>query len=273
MKLALHAGCVMYTNVITDIRVAREAGYDGIELWIPKLKRYLEAGFSAAEAAASLGPLQVTMLDTILPVEAADAATRARVIDDCSRMAEVAAVLRCPALQVVALDHFDTDDWPAQRRTLVASLNELADIAHARGVRLALEPVTFSRFRSLSQALEVIDAVGSSRIGLCLDTWHLWTSGTPWEEVAALDRDLIVCVHISDTHPKTGAGWRDEDRTALPGDGILPLPLGIEAIRATGYDGVWSVEMLSRRHWEWDPEVLAAELLSRARALLAPAAA
>lgn len=272
MDLALHAGCIMHTNLATDVRVARSAGYDGIELWIPKLIRYLDAGFSTADLRALLGPLRVTMLDTLQPVEDTTHATRAKLVSDTERMTRVAAALGCPALQVVALDRFETDDWPAQRDTLVDVLGQLAQIAHPEGIRLALEPVTFSRFRSLEQALEVIHAVGSERVGLCLDTWHLWTSGTPWEEVARLDPEVIVSVHMSDTNPRTGAGWRDADRTALPGDGILPLEEGVAAIRATGYDGPWSVEMLSEHHWEWDPDVLAAELLRRARSLLSGAA-
>ncbi|MFN2165055.1 MAG: sugar phosphate isomerase/epimerase, partial [Anaerolineae bacterium] len=74
--------------------------------------------------------------------------------------------------------------------------------------------------------------------------------------------------HISDVKPRQGSEWSDADRDVLPGEGILPLREEIEAIRATGYDGLWSVEMLGAYHWEWDPYVLAAELKARAAALL-----
>jgi sugar phosphate isomerase/epimerase len=65
-----------------------------------------------------------------------------------------------------------------------------------------------------------------------------------------------------------GDEWQDADRDVLPGDGILPVEEGIDAIRATGYDGLWCVEMLGAFHWEWDPFVLAQELKSRAEHLL-----
>ena len=54
MKLGLHAGCIMNTNVVTDIRIAQETGYDAIELWITKLRRYLDNGFTAEELARKL---------------------------------------------------------------------------------------------------------------------------------------------------------------------------------------------------------------------------
>jgi sugar phosphate isomerase/epimerase len=267
-QIALHTRTVLHTNVATDVRVARSAGFDAIELWIPKLARYLDAGFSPDDLRAQLGSLRVTMLDTLLPIESRDTATRAQLRADCARMAAVAEQLGCPAIQVVALEGFASDDAAGRRAEMVSALTELAEIAAPHGVRLALEPVTFSPFRELSEAVDVVREVGVDRAGLCLDTWHLWTSGTPWDEVAALDAGLIAAVHLSDTQARSGPTWRDQDRTALPGEGVLPLREGIAAIRATGYAGAWGVEMLSERHWEWDPDVLASAILERARGLL-----
>ena len=50
---------------------------------------------------------------------------------------------------------------------------------------------------------------------------------------------------------------------------ILPLKEGMAAIRATGYDGPWSVELLGARHREWDPVVLVQGLKRRTEAFLA----
>lgn len=271
MLYTLHAATIMHTNVVTDVRVARACGYDGIELWIPKLTRYLDAGCSIDDLLAELGPLRVTMLDTLLSIESGEPETRRQLLEECARMTEVAAQLDCPAIQVVALDAFDGSSWAEQRRALVDSLSQLAEITSPRGIRLALEPVVFSRFRTLEQAHEVIDAVGAERVGLCLDTWHLWTAGVPWEEVAQVDAELIVSAHVGDAKPRSGPGWRDEDRTALPGEGVVPLRDAIDAILATGYDGSWAVEMKSERHWEWEPEDLARAVLERTRRLM-PAA-
>jgi sugar phosphate isomerase/epimerase len=266
--MSLHAASILHTNVATDVSIARNVGYDGIELWIPKLTRYLDAGFTLEQLTAMLGPLRVTMLDVLLPLESTEPQARRRLVAECRVMTAAAAQLGCAALQAVALDGFATDDWPTQRHTLIESLTELSDIASAHGVRLAVEPVSFSRFSSIWQAVEVIEAIGSDRVGLVLDTWHLWTAGARLEEVAALDPHLIVCAQISDSSPKCGATWSDDDRTALPGDGIVPLDELIDAISRTGYAGVWSLEILSRRHWEWEPQLLAMELLRRARMLL-----
>jgi hypothetical protein len=65
-----------------------------------------------------------------------------------------------------------------------------------------------------------------------------------------------------------GEEWSDTDRDVLPGDGILLPKEGITAICATGYDGLWSVELLGAYYWEWAPVVLAQELKRRTESLL-----
>lgn len=268
MQLGLHTGSIMYTNVLTDIRVAKEAGYDAIEIYLPKLLRYLDAGYEPEDLLPHLRTLPVGMINSFLHIERQDAAARRELRGLCERVCAVAQTLGCPALQVVALDALRGQSWPEIRIKVGRALAELADIAAPFGVTLALEPVSFTPLRTLAQALEVLDDAGRDNIGLCLDTFHLWTGGTPWDQVATLEPDLIVVTHISDVLPRQGEEWSDADRDVLPGDGILPLKEGIAAIDATGYDGLWSVELLGDRHWEWDPAILARELRHRAQLLL-----
>jgi len=268
MLLGLHAGSIMHTNVVTDVRIAREVGYDAIELWIPKLERYLAAGYQPEELAAALGSVRPAMLNCLLHIERQDPESRQDLRERCEHFCSVAQALGCPNLQVIALSALAGEPWPDVRVKTGRSLAELADIAAPFGVRLALEAVSFSPLRTLAQALEVLDVAARDNVGLCVDTFHLWTGGTPWEEVADLDPALIVVAHLSDVTPRRGEMWSDEDRDVLPGDGILPLDEGIAAIRATGYDGLWSVELLGAYYWEWDPVLLATELKQRVQAML-----
>ena len=268
MLLGLHTGTIMHTNLMTDIRVAKETGYDAIEFTTPKLLRYLDAGYRAEDLRPVLGSLKLAVINSFLHIERQEQDVRRELLQGCERLCQVAQTLGCPSLQVIALNGLRGEPWSEIRSKVGQSLSELADIAALYGVRLALEPVTFTPLRTLPQALEVLDVAGRDNVGLCLDTFHLWTAGTSWDEVAALDPELIVVAHISDVMPRKGSEWSDADRDVLPGDGILPLQEGIEAIRATGYDDLWCVEMLGAHHWEWDPFLLAREVKQRADALL-----
>jgi len=218
------------------------------------------------ELLPALGSLSVDMISSFEPIENQDPDEMQR---RCRRLCQAAQALKCNAFQVVALDGLKHLPWPEMRREFAALLRELADIAAPFGVRLALEPVAFAPLRTLAQALEVIDAAERENIGLNVDTFHIWAGGIPWEEVARLDPSTIVVVHLSDATPRRGEAWSDMDRGVFPGEGIIPLKEGIAAIRSTGYEGAWAIEIISDYYWEWDPFVFAREAKARAEALLA----
>ena len=268
MKLGLQTACIMQSNLMSDIRLAREVGFEEMELQTSKMESFFAAGFTVEDLVSALDGFPVTMMDALYPFEPDDPAVRRQLREKCEKYSSWAKAVNCKTLQAVALNGLKHYDWHEQRRKLADALRELADIAAQYDVTLGVEPIVCKPFHSVTQALEVFDATDRKNVKLVADTFHIWIDQTPWEEVAKLDPDLIVCAHLSDTNMKTGEEWVDGDRTALPGDGVVPVEEAIEAIKATGFDGTWSVEMMSKIHWEWDPEVLARELKQRSEAFL-----
>ncbi len=267
--LGLHTGCILHTNMLTDIRIVKSTGYDAIEILVPKLERYLAAGYRVDDLASNLGGTKVNMLNRLPSIDGQESGSMQELYHDCERLCEVARALNCKNLQVVALTAYQDLPWAEARARVVRTLKELADIAAPFGVRLGFEPVVFTPFRSLERVLEIIDATERENIGIVVDTFHHWAAGDAWEELSRLDAGLIASAHISDAMAKAGEEWRDNDRDVLPGNGIIPLQAGIAAIRNSGYDGVWAVEIMGPSHWEWDPAVLAGELKQHVEALLA----
>ena len=270
MKLGLQTACIMQSNLMSDIRLAKEVGFDEMELQTVKMERFFDAGFTMDNLLAALDSFPITMLDALYPFEPEEPSKRRELRRKCRLYCSWAKSLNCKALQVVALDGLKHYDWPQQRTKLSDALKELAAIAAQFDVTLAIEPVVFAPFHSINQAIEVLTETDCDNVKLVADTFHIWTDQTPWEEVAQLDPNLILCAHLGDTNLKSGEQWGDADRTALPGDGIIPLEKAVTAIKSTGFDGVWSVEMMSKIHWEWDPEILTRELKKRAENFLLP---
>jgi len=272
MRTSAHTRCTPGAGLAADAQNVRAAGFDGIELSIPKLAAYL-ATHSERQLAGELAGLSVTMIDVLMPVERGGRRYQQELSAECGRWAALAGRLGCPAVQVVALNEFPGTSWREQRAALVGSLRRLADRAGRHGVRLGIEPVCFSPFRTLEQAREILELVGAERAGLVLDTWHLWVTGTRWEDVAELGAHEIVTVQVGDCGPRRGAAWSDEDRTELPGDGLVPVGAALAAILRTGYRGFWSAEMAGGR-WQ-DPAALYRDLHERLRVCLrsAPAGA
>jgi sugar phosphate isomerase/epimerase len=263
----------MNTNLLTDIQSLNEAGYDSIEASASKLERYLDAGYRVEELLPALGSLQVNMIGAVYPTATEDLDERTDLMRRLERLCAAAQVLGCPAIQVVAYVYDGPVDspWPDIRSHVARTLRPLAELAANFKIRLALENIVGTPVDSLGRALEVIEATDVHNVTLIADTFHLWTSGTRWEEVAELDPDTIESVHISDSIQRKGPEWLNDPREALPGDGVVPLVEGIAAIRATGYDRIWTAELFSLYHSEWPVSLLAQEVKRRMDGLLGAA--
>ena len=135
---------------------------------------------------------------------------------------------------------------PGDRETVVAGLRELAAEAQTLGLTLALEPFQrqgsedWSIVNTIGEAVELLDEVGSSSIGIQFDTWHLWNTPDLFEEIAA-HHGRLAGVHVNDWREPT-RGWADR---VLPGDGIADIPAILGALDRAGWDGYYDLEIFS----------------------------
>jgi sugar phosphate isomerase/epimerase len=130
-------------------------------------------------------------------------------------------------------------------QTLLEVLPRLADRAAALDMRLAFEPLNPVLFHTdtalwgLDAALELIERVDHERLGICLDTWNVFQTPDLLATVARA-RDKIFVVQVSDwQRPRANA-----DRRSL-GDGTIPTRAILAAVRGTGYDGPYVLEIFS----------------------------
>ena len=149
---------------------------------------------------------------------------------------------------------------------MTEQLRRSADIAERHGIRIALEPLNPSIVNvetaiwTIDQALEIVEATGSERIGICLDVWNVWQQA---DLGVAIERagPRIFALQISD--------WRTPRSFAdrlVPGDGDIPLGRLLHRISDTGYRGACAVEIFSENVpdslWSGDLEAV----LHRSRA-------
>lgn len=120
---------------------------------------------------------------------------------------------------------------PAVAEALIASLDEVD--ADVEGCPILLENAAGAGDtvgRSFEELAEVIDATGGDeRLGVCLDTQHLWASGIPFGTldeadalIALIDSTVgmrrLQCLHLNDSKVDFGA---NRDRHENIGDGTI----------------------------------------------------
>jgi len=254
---SLHLGSVKYLNLRTAFRLAAECGFGAVEVSVSKLLNYLDIGYVNADVKAMLNEYDLVpvCVNDIFGVESMRPEERKRMFAEMERLAPITRDIGCDTLQVCPLTELAELSWPEARRMTAKNIRKLADMAAPFGVRIQLETIAWAPICSLSRGLEVLDEAGSDNVGISIDTWHFYAGGgTTPDDVAKMDKNLMCNIHFCDgRRPYEGEPWDEEiQRAYYPGQGDIPLKEYAEAIRATGYSGSWSIELISRKHWEDD---------------------
>ena len=145
----------------------------------------------------------------------------------------------------------------------------MADIAAEYELMVAYEPLAWRLVWSVSQALEVIEEAGRPNIRLLVDAFHAFAAGDDLEAIRKLDPNVIATFHLGDAAPRQGTEWTDDERVAMPGDGVVPLREIARAVMDTGYGGLVSDEVFPTLYPDWSPQRFAKTLKAKADAVLA----
>jgi sugar phosphate isomerase/epimerase len=261
----MHGLTTMHCNVKTEIRIAKETGYDALEIIESKLLRYLDLGFKAEELVPLFESYNIhpVCINALKDIERVEPGERAALLATAERLCAAAEVIGCPTIQLVPFCGLEGRPWPEIVELTAKNVADIARIGQEHGVRFQLEPIAWSPIHSLSQSFELIEAAGKpENVGMVIDFWHLWAGEeTTPDEVAQLDSAQIYGVHFCDGKRHVpGTEWVEvELRGYLPGEGDITISEWVAAVKSTGFDGVWSSELLSPKHWEWDLHEIARE--------------
>jgi sugar phosphate isomerase/epimerase len=130
--------------------------------------------------------------------------------------------------------------WDEALAALDEALQPARTAADAAGVRLLLETTNpqYADIDCLHTLRDTVDAAEALGLGVCLDIHATWTNP---DLEAQINRaaPLTAIVQVADYVPPT----RDLSR-ATPGDGVIPLERILGWVLATGYEGLFEVELV-----------------------------
>lgn len=238
MKLAVREGMLPGASLGEKLASARRLGYEGVELHSPEalarptdelVALFQESGVATANVAGV-----VTLLDPDPKVRAEGVATLAHRLE-LSAALGATGVLVVPIFGRALIP--DLSPYRAavelERELLVAELGEVARLAAASGTQIFLEPL--NRYEThflnrLEQGVEICQAVGSPRVRIMADFFHMHVEEADIPASLRAAGDYVVYVHVADSNRKQ------------PGRGHLDLRPGFAALKEVGYDGYLGVE-------------------------------
>jgi 3-dehydroshikimate dehydratase len=233
------------------------AGFTGVEIFESDLLSFNGTPKDVADMVASLG-LKIVTFQPFRDFEGMPEPQRARTFARAERKFDLMGELCCDLLMVcsnVAPDSAGGIDRAA------ADFHELGERAATRGMRVGFEALAWGRHVSdYRDAWEVVRRADHPAVGVALDSFHILSRRTDLKAIRSIPRDKIALVQLAD------APWLDMDVISwsrhfrcLPGQGDFPLTEFMDAVFATGYAGIISLEIFNDQFRAGSPRGVAVD--------------
>jgi 4-hydroxyphenylpyruvate dioxygenase len=241
------------------LAAAAAAGLDGVELCEADLQASRLSPTQAGQAARDLG-LRVYLYQPFRDFEAVPASRLQAGLDRAERAFDTMAALHADTLLACSStspEAIDDDSLAASQLAL------LADRAHARGMRVAWESLSWAtRVSDYRHGWQVVQAAAHPALGVCLDSFHILAQRHNPGEIRQIPAEKIFFAQLADAPVMTLdlLTWSRHHR-CLPGRGDLDVT-GFAAILAdAGYCGPWSLEVFSDQLRAARPAAAAADCM------------
>jgi len=262
-----------------DLVLCEEAGFDVIEIRFDSLARYLVNG-SLNEVKSFFANSRIRPRcmggHFVLPGNFAGK-TRAEQMLDADIMTKIIAACHVASEigdpYFLVINHvlqyatpegmFDVldQDYPYSRDEVtefsVRILKRLCAVASDYGVSIAWEPVCGrgGSVKTMDHAMEIIDGTGYDNIGLCLDSFNQYINGknNDFSIYKDLPASKIITAHINNCDDAP-LGELSPQQRRFCDSGAIDLDNFMMNLKAIGYEGPVSVEVLRPEYYGWPIE-------------------
>jgi sugar phosphate isomerase/epimerase len=224
-------------------------GCPAVEVWLTKLEKHL-VDVSVADTRKALADRGVRLVAAAYQggLLLSQGEARKAHFDHFKRRLDLCQELGIPTLVLVA--DFARAPEASDLGRAVVSLTQAAQWAAGFGVRLALEFRGTDAFCSnLDTALTLVEQCGESNAGVCLDVFHYYKGPSKPEDFARLTAANLFHVQVSDVAGVPRELMTDSDRV-MPGEGDFRLEPVVARLKAIGYTGGVSLELLNPVLWQ-----------------------
>lgn len=249
MKPCISQATTLPNPFAADVADYADAGCTAMEVWLTKLETHLEQ-HSAAETRRLIEDRRMTLAAASYQggLLLSQGEQRKAHYDHFRRRLDLCQQFDIPIL-LVAADFLEPIDQTSLDRAVV-SLKQAAQWAAGFDVRLALEFRGQARFcSSMDTALALVAQCGEPNLGINLDVFHYYTGPSKFEDLGLLTPENLAFVQVADLAGVPRELASDSDRV-LPGDGDFQLAPIVQHLRAMGYQGWVSLELLNPRLWQ-----------------------
>ena len=231
------------------LKATREAGFSQIMLAARDLVGHAD-GWQAAVAAVKASGLRVTGFQVLRDFEGLSGHLHEYKIDIAKSMLEMCHALDCGVmLMCSSTSTHATSDTEA----LVKDLRKLAMLAIPMNIKIAYEALSWGRtINQFPEAWDLVCRADMPNLGLGFDSFHMFATNTPLEDLEMLDPSKIFLVQLADFMWNEIKTVEERITTArhfrvFPGEGVHSEALAalILILHELGYRGDYSFEVFN----------------------------
>lgn len=265
-RLALHHWTLETTPLADFLRIARDTGWNAVELRRSSFTKCFDAGMTNGQVVELIraSGIKVAVIGTEYGLFFASGNEQRRLLEVLAQTCANAIALDCDLVMCAE------GSGEGTVREAAANIRAAADICQARGVRFAFEfSAAASVVKSLDIAREILALVDRSNCGLLLDAYHLERTGGGGRGFAAVPAREIFAFQYSDVPPTPLQATRRPADRLPPGKGVVRWREVMGLLVEKGYSGHLSYEAPNPDHWSQPAAEVAREGLEATRKVLA----
>ena len=231
------------------LKAIKAAGFTQVMLAARDLVGHAH-GWHAAVDAVKFSGLRVTGFQVLRDFEGLSGHLHDYKVDIAKSMLEMCHALDCQLMLACSSTSVHaTGDTDA----LVRDLRKLAMLAIPMNIRVAFEALSWGRtLNEFPQAWEIISRADMPNLGLGLDSFHMFATKTPLDDLELLDPDKIFLVQLADFMWNEIKSVEERITTArhfrvFPGEGVHSEALAALTLKLhqLGYRGDYSFEVFN----------------------------
>ena len=228
------------------IELAMSHGFKGLDLDVGELAQQVQSqGFAKATRLIASARLKLGSFPLSVGFQSEPSQHQAE-LKQVAELADVARQIGCRRATTVIEPRSERvyhENFEFHRRRLA----ELGDLLAKHEIRLGVGFVAppdrsddhaYQFIQTAAEALLLLRNLGSTNVGLALDTWHWHLGGGTIEQLRSLTNDKIVTVTLSDAEPGLTVADAELSARRLPGDGgAVDNAAVLTALAQMHYDG------------------------------------
>ena len=231
------------------LQAVRDAGFTQIMLAARDLVGHPD-GLEAAVAAVRASGLRVTGFQVLRDFEGLSGHLHDYKVDIAKSMLEMCHLLGCRLLLICSSTSVHAT---GETQALVRDLRKLAMLAIPMNIRIAYEALSWGRtINEFPQAWDIISQADMPNLGLGFDSFHMFATNTPLDEIELLDPEKIFLVQLADFMWTEIKSVEERIATArhfrvFPGEGVHSEALAalVTRLHSLGYRGDYSFEVFN----------------------------